>query len=80
MFRPQILINQVYMHFMGSIRCRVGSVSARSLKCGGCGGLGFGLVRNRVWTENYAYLSMSRMGYITICPDGKCSCIQYPMG
>ena len=25
-------------------------------------------------------ITMSRMGYITICPDGKCSCIQYPMG
>ena len=75
MFRPQILINQVYMHFMGSIRCRVGSVSARSLKCGGCGGLGFGLVRNHVWTEKICLLlTMSRMGYIKICLDGKCSC------
>ena len=48
---------------------------------GGCGGLDFGLVRNHVWTEKLCLLiTMSRMGYITICPDGKCSCIQYTMG
>jgi hypothetical protein len=35
----------------GYIRCRVGSVSARSRKCGGCGGFGFGLVRNHVQTK-----------------------------
>jgi hypothetical protein len=53
----------------GCIRCRVGSVSARSRKCGGCVGLGFGLVRNHVWTEKPCLLiTMSRMGYITICP------------
>ena len=57
----------------------MGNVSARSRKCGGCGGLGFGLVRNHVWSGKLCLLiTMSRMGYITICPDGKCSCIQYP--
>ena len=51
----------------GCIRCRVGSVSARSRTCGGCGGLGFGLVRNHVWTEKlWLLMTMSRMGYITI--------------
>ena len=34
----------------------MGSVSARSRKCGGCGGLGFGLVRNHVWTEKLCLL------------------------
>ena len=59
----------------------MGSVSARPRKCGGCGRLGFGLVRNHVWTERPCLLiTMSRLGYITICPDGKCSYIQYPMG
>jgi hypothetical protein len=48
---------------------------------GGRGGLGFGLVRNHVWTEILClFLTMSGMGYITICPKGKRSCIQYPMG
>ena len=65
----------------GCIRCRVGSVSARFRKCGGFGGLGFGLVRNHVWTEKLCLLIiMSRMGYIIICPNGKCSFKQYPMG
>ena len=37
-----------------------------------CGGLGFGLVRNHVWAEKMCLLiTMSRMGYITICPNGK---------
>jgi hypothetical protein len=61
MFRPQILaIIRLYNENLsigytcicrGCIRCRVGSVSARSRKCVGCEGLGFGLVRNHVWTE-----------------------------
>jgi len=56
----------------GCIRCRVGSVSARSRTCGVCGGLGSGLVRNRVWTEKLCQLiTMSRLGYITICPNGE---------
>ena len=34
-----------------------------------------------VWTEKLCLImTMSKMGYITICPDGKCSCIQYSMG
>ena len=57
-------------------------VSARSRKCGGvCGGLGFGLVKNHVWTYKLCLIiTMSRVSYLIICPDGKCSCIQYPMG
>jgi len=39
----------------GCIGCRVESVSARYRKCEACGGLGFGLVRNHMWTEKYAY-------------------------
>ena len=56
----------------GCIGCRVGSVSARSRKCGGCGGFGFVLVRNCAWTEKlWLLMTMCRMGYITICPNGK---------
>jgi hypothetical protein len=67
--------------FVGEcIRCRVGSVSARFRKCAGCEGLGFGLVRDHVWTETVClHITKSRMGYIKICPDGKFSCTQYPM-
>jgi hypothetical protein len=32
----------------GCIRCRMGSVSARSRKCRRCGGVGYGLVRKHV--------------------------------
>jgi hypothetical protein len=57
----------------GYIRCRVGSVSARSRKCGGCGGFGFGLVTNHVRTEKLCLLiTMSRLGYMTVCPNVKC--------
>jgi hypothetical protein len=53
-----------------------GGKGVRSRKCGGCEGLGFGLVRSHVWTEKLCLLiTMSRMGYITICPNGKCSFI-----
>jgi hypothetical protein len=56
------------------IRCRVGSVGTRSRKCGGCGGFGFGLIGNHVRTEKLCLLTtMSRLGYMTICPTGKCS-------
>ena len=89
MFRPQILaiirlynenLSDIHTFVGGCIRCRVGSVNARSRKCGGCGGLGFGLVRNHVWTEKLRPLiTMSRTGYLKICPNGMCS-IQYPMG
>ena len=50
------LISRYTCIYRGCIRCRVGSVSTRSRKYWGCGGLGFVLVRNRVWTENYACL------------------------
>jgi hypothetical protein len=52
-----------------------GGVSARSRKCGEVGGgLGFGLVRNQyIDRELCLLMTMSRMGYITICLDGKCS-------
>jgi hypothetical protein len=41
---------------------------------GGVGGFGFGLVRNHVRTEKLCLLiTMSRLGYMTICPTGKCS-------
>ena len=72
-------MSDIHAFVGGCIGCRVGSVSARSCKCGGCGGLGLGLVRNHLWTEKLCLLiTMSRMGYMTICPDGKFSCIQYP--
>ena len=46
----------------GCIRCRLGSVSAISRKCGGCGELGFGLVRNHIWNEKLCLLIiMSRL-------------------
>jgi len=64
---------QLAIHVLvgGCIRCRVGSVSARSRKCGG---LGFGLVRNLIRTEKLCLLiTMSRLGYMTICPNDKCS-------
>ena len=38
-------------------------------------GLGIGLVRNHIDRELCLLITMSRMGYITICLDGKCSCI-----
>jgi hypothetical protein len=41
---------------------------------GVCGGFGFGLVRNHVRTEKLRLLiTMSRLGYIKLCPNGKCS-------
>ena len=68
--------------FVGGVQgAGLGSVSARSRKCGGCGGLGLGLVRNHLWTYKLCLLiTMSRMGYITIRPNGKCSYIHYLMG
>jgi hypothetical protein len=54
----------------------VGSVSARSRKCGVCGGFGFGLVRNHVRTEKLCLLiTMSSLGYMTLCPNGKCGVV-----
>ena len=53
--------SDIYAFVGGCIRCRVGSVSARSHKFGGCGGLGFWLVRNHAWTEKLCLLiTMSR--------------------
>ena len=64
----KIYQSDIHAFVGGCIRCRVGSVSARSRKCGGCGGLGFGLVRNHVWTDKLCLLiTMSKLGYITIC-------------
>ena len=45
---------------------------------GGCGGFGFVLVRNCAWTEKlWLLMTMCRMGYITICTDGKCKEREY---
>jgi hypothetical protein len=53
-----------------------GGVSARSRKCGGVRGLGFVLFRNQyIDRELCLLLTMSRMGYITICLGGTCSYI-----
>ena len=41
---------------------------------GGGWGLGFGLVRNHVWTELCLLITMSRMGYIKICLNSQCNC------
>ena len=47
----------------------------------GVEGLALGWLGIMYGPRNYAYLiTMSRLGYITICPSGKCSCIQCPTG
>jgi hypothetical protein len=50
-----------------------GGVSARSRKCGEVGGLGFGLVRNQYIDRTMPTITMSRMGYITVCLNSKYS-------
>ena len=62
------------MHFVGvgCIDFRVGGVGARSRKCGG---LSYGLVRKHVRTEMLCLLisMFLRLGYMSMCPNGKCS-------
>jgi hypothetical protein len=50
-----------------------GGVSARSPKCGEVGGLGFGSFRNQYIDRIMPTITMSRMGYITVCLNSKYS-------
>jgi hypothetical protein len=50
-----------------------GGVSARFRKCGEVGDLGFGLVRNQYIDRTMPIITMSRIGYITICLNSKYS-------
>jgi hypothetical protein len=48
-----------------------GGVSVRSRKFWEVGGLGFGLFRNQYIDRILPTITMSRMGYITICLNSK---------
>jgi hypothetical protein len=50
-----------------------GGVSARSRKCGGLGAFDLGWLGTILDRDLCLLITMSGMGYLTICLHGKCS-------